>query len=123
MGGEREVSVQQKESTKTGVVTVGGIRIHEKAGEIHFHDDANKLKVAIPAAVWMAAFQVMEADLPAKRQFVDPERKTVLYVSLSVKPKKPKDGVTPKAIATLRIKGGVDVDAEFALLHKFTFGN
>jgi len=121
MGGERETVSTQKVIEKGVSHVVGSIRYHESGGEVHFHDDANHLKVAVPAATWMAAFQKMQANLPSSRQFVDPVRKTVLYVTLRVKPKKPKKEV-PRVFAALCIKGGVEIDVEYDALHKFTYG-
>jgi hypothetical protein len=122
MGGERETVSPQTVVEKGETKVVGKVRYHEQSGEIHFHDDDNGLKVAIPSAAWMAAFQVMEQTLPAKtsRQFVDPQRGTILFVKMGVKkPKKSKK--KPRMVTTLRLQS-MDVDEGFAALRQFTYG-
>ena len=51
MGGTKEATVPKSKSSKSsGQTTSGSVRIHENNGEVHFHDDVNKLKVAAPVA-------------------------------------------------------------------------
>ena len=116
MGGDRETIIPQKTVEDGKSVTVGSVRIHQKGGEIHFHDDEKRLKVAVPADQWMAAYQEMSNHLPATRQFFDPTRKTVLHIKMGV-PQKFKKGKVQ--LLNLRI---LETDDETVALHTFTFG-
>jgi hypothetical protein len=122
MGGERETTSPQKVTTKGKTHTIGTVRYHEEDHQIHFHDDVNGLKVTIPAAQWLQAYQEMETHLPARKHFLDPQRKTVLYVHLKLTPKKPKKDITPKVTATFSIHGNTEIDPEYEALRKFTYG-
>jgi hypothetical protein len=89
MGGLNETTASQKAVTPAGTTEViGNIRYHENQGEIHFHDDANSLKVAIPVAKWAAAWDKIEAG--ERVSLMDPERKTCVTIETVLVP--PKDG-------------------------------
>jgi hypothetical protein len=122
MGGERETTSPQKITTKGTEQTIGTVRYHEKDHHIHFHDDTNGLKVTIPAAQWLQAYQEMENNLPARKTFIDQDRKTTLYIHLKITPKKPKKNITPKLTATFSIHGNTQIDPEYSALRKFTYG-
>jgi hypothetical protein len=83
MGGEREETVAVKGKGKSGEETVGNIRFHEKDGEVHFHDDANKLKVAVPVSVWWDAWNTVSGRR-TDWDYIDLKRSTLLRVSQSV---------------------------------------
>lgn len=82
MGGERETTVSGK-SASVQPIEIGSdqkIRIHENAGEVHFHDDVNNLKVAVPAAEFWTAWTGFVRNGLAKNgesvSFVDATRQT-----------------------------------------------
>ncbi len=63
MGGVNEKTIEISKSGKGGKdTTIGKIRIHGNAGEVHFHDDDAKLKVAVPTGKFWAAWS-NNADL------------------------------------------------------------
>tara|TARA_Y100000310_G_scaffold328692_1_gene397229 strand:- start:1389 stop:1766 length:378 start_codon:yes stop_codon:yes gene_type:complete len=66
MGGENEKVVETPRATSAPfgktAKTVGKIRIHENAGEVHFHDDKKKLKVAVPVADFMERWETFQLD-------------------------------------------------------------
>jgi hypothetical protein len=87
MGGsyEKTVEAQPKVEKAKGVppesmgsTNIHQLRIHESKGEIHFHNDNNKLKVAMP----VAEFNVMMRQLKRMKpiNFVDDVNKTVLTI-------------------------------------------
>lgn len=55
------------------------VRMHESGGEYHFHDDDNKLKVAVPVAHWQAALRSL-GQQAGVRYFYDHASSTVLIV-------------------------------------------
>lgn len=123
MGGEREETVTQKSKKSDGKTeTVGTVRFHESGGEVHFHDDANNLKVAIPVATWFNLWAKLNQQglkgkkKKAKMSFTDSKHKTVLNVQLnlvSLKDQKP----TLEVYLTV---DGIDVSDEYAKLNKLT---
>lgn len=136
MGGERETVSPQVVSKKGKSQVVGHVRYHEKGGEVHFHDDAAGLKVAVPVDLWMKTFQEMAGSVPAKRELGDPSRGTILHVAMKLRPKRPKFGITPKLVTTLRVEQvgkkkkdkpkikaeDVTTDEVFSALKTFTYG-
>jgi|LSQX01.1.fsa_nt_gb hypothetical protein len=81
MGGLNETVGEQKVATPTGKTeVVGKVRYHESGNEIHFHDDDNQLKVAIPVAEWFQAWQRLEEGKIDHWEYADRQRKTVLDV-------------------------------------------
>jgi len=84
MGGGNETTAAQKKPDAAGTPQVSGeVRYHTSGssggGEVHFHDDKNNLKVAIPSATWFAAWQKIETG--ESWQYTDIERQTSLNVS------------------------------------------
>lgn len=101
MGGDREAVVQddggqeatvvqsrKKKKTKleddgTGNLKVSDlktqkIRFHENKGEVHFHDDDNSLKAAVPVTTWFTAMnQIRQLK---KWSYLDAANKTLLRV-------------------------------------------
>jgi len=58
------------------------IRFHLNQGMVHFHlDDADKLKVEIPVAVWWSAWQELKNLRQNEWRYVDHERGTMLEVT------------------------------------------
>lgn len=90
MGGERETTVPNSAPTvKGGNANIGKVRIHENKGEVHFHDDAANLKVAVPVAIWYEAWQRLQrGPYPAKWSYVDTKNNTSLKVRLKLKDNK-----------------------------------
>jgi len=56
MGGAREAKVAAKKADGKEQ-KLGELRFHESGGQVHFHDDKNKLKVAIQAGRWYQEWQ------------------------------------------------------------------
>ena len=83
MGGEREFTAPQARSTvaaRSGPpVTLGSLRIHENKGEVHFHDDANGRKVAVPVATWFKASERILSE-PTEWTYIDSDNNTQLNV-------------------------------------------
>lgn len=85
MGGEREDVIESKPAkSKAKAQDIGNIRFHENNGEVHFHDDANNLKVAIPVAEWWQAWRRLRQNanqtLPFTWTYHDVSRKTLLTI-------------------------------------------
>lgn len=79
MGGEREKTISAP--TKGQVINLmsGAIRIHENQGEVHFHDDRAKLKVAVPVAQFWNAWEQSRGSLTTIRLF-DPKNSTCAII-------------------------------------------
>ena len=105
MGGQREDTIKtssaQKKSTTIQEsleqsITQVPIRFHEdpKTGQIHFHDDTNKLKVAMPVADWFTAWRKIKQANNTESYYswiyFDPINNTMLTVnsgiSISINP-------------------------------------
>lgn len=84
MGGQYEDTIEKPSRSKgqAGQVTVSKIRIHESGGEVHFHDDDAKLKVAVPVHVWSAAWDGLRSGEQAKFGYIDTDKGTALTVAL-----------------------------------------
>ena len=80
MGGEREFSTPSVKPTAamgSAPIELGSLRIHENKGEVHFHDDANGRKVAVPVATWFkAADQILSQ--PTEWVFIDSDNNAQL---------------------------------------------
>lgn len=114
MGGklEDEVETVRKPRGKSGSEAIGKIRFHESAGEVHFHDDAEKLKVAVPVHVWSDLWARLSSGGPdAGIAYLDAKNCAWLEVEL-VK----KDGKVDAVLLIEKVSFG---DA-FAKLQKFT---
>lgn len=85
MGGERETTVEKEKSEvkvskgKREKTDIGTYRIHESKGEIHVHDDANKLKASIPVAAWWKMWDKLRNE-PGNWTWIDPQFKTRLTI-------------------------------------------
>ncbi len=119
MGGFNEKTVEQAPPAAKGrgskQKTVGKIRIHENSGQVHFHDDANGLKVAVPfdkfVAVWSRNHDLKPILL------VDNERGTFVEISFG----------DPKAVESGRVEarvvlGTVAPNDTFKNLNDFALG-
>ena len=87
MGGIAEDVIEQPARTESPSArgVVGNVRFHESGGEVHFHDDVNKLKVAIPMASWWRTWQDLSSGSTKKARLVDPARKTEVVLKVSNK--------------------------------------
>jgi hypothetical protein len=116
MGGLNETTGQQKTVTPQGQTEViGNVRYHENNGEIHFHDDTNNLKVAIPVAKWFSAWQKLESGEGCC--LFDTERQTYLTVETVLVP--PKDG-NPASLDIAMTIGEVELSDDFTKLQAFS---
>ena len=120
MGGEREtVAEQRKRDRKTGKPEkVGSVRFHESGGEIHFHDDNNKLKVAIPSGVWHEAWERLSSGRQKRFEYADVLEKSRLVVKIDSE-KKDKS----KALEAFIKISPIELGSTFESLQKFTAGN
>ena len=86
MGGEREDYVTSKEVGKEGsIASISGqrLRFHESAGQVHFHDDAAKLKTAIPVAEWWKAWEKLRSQATIW-EWLDSVNETVFSVETRI---------------------------------------
>ena len=87
MGGINETVGKQKTVTPDGQTkVVGSVRYHEKQGQIHFHDDVNKLKVTVSVAEWMETWDKIETGETC--HIFDPEWNTCLTIKTVMVPPK-----------------------------------
>ena len=101
--------------SKTGASqTIGSLRMHESAGEVHFHDDKRKLKVAVPVAEWHDLLAKALHSGETSFTYIDQERETLLKVEVTVGRKHDVD-------VELTIESAT-VGADLAKLLKFTYG-
>lgn len=116
MGGTNETTGSQKTVTPTGQTEViGDVRYHENKGEIHFHDDKNGLKVALPVAKWFSAWQKIESGDPV--YLMDSERQTCLSVEAVLVP--PKGGKPATMDLAMSIQK-VELSDDFKKLQDFS---
>ena len=57
MGGQNEKIVTPPSTGRVISLINGSVRIHENQGEVHLHDDLEKLKVAIPVGDFWNAWE------------------------------------------------------------------
>src|SRR4051812_18711789 len=92
MGGENEKVLKSKpveETPKTGgaqtlkSTSQTNIRLHEdrKTGNIHFHDDSRKLKVAVPTAAYFKRFEDWKTSPDSPLTFVDADNKAEVVLT------------------------------------------
>jgi len=81
MGGERETVVDKpKTEVKVGTETeVMQYRLHENNGQIHVHDDFNKLKAAVPVSAWWKMWDRLRNEV-GFWVWIDPVEKTKLVI-------------------------------------------
>lgn len=117
MGGERETVLERSKAKKPSkqTVAVGKIRVHETDSGVHFHDDANKLKVVVPPADWMVEWGKLASGLKKKTSFTDPSNGTRLTIRVSRNKK------TNEIEAETEIEK-VSFGSEFQKLQKFATG-
>jgi len=92
MGGERETTIPQGKSsagaTAQSTIIQGkqNVRIHENrtTKEVHFHVDQEKLKAAVPTAVWYKTWERISRELPSSWTYMDRKNNTSLTVAVSL---------------------------------------
>ena len=102
MGGKRETNVgskkkDKKSSGKPGI-TVGpkprttktieemeqNVRVHENAGEVHFHVDDENIKAAVPSAEWYKTWEHLSVFPGEEWCYVDQKEGTILKVQSAI---------------------------------------
>lgn len=63
-------------------ITLQSIRFHESNNEVHFHDDEAKLKAAVPAAIWYAAWSQLKVLKIKDWNYRDEKNQTYLELFL-----------------------------------------
>lgn len=76
------------------------IRQHISSGEVHLHDDQNKIKVAIPVADWYVILNKLKGI--SKCYFIDPNFNSVAHFRPFIAP----DNTFDVAISLAKIKIG-----------------
>lgn len=100
MGGDREYNALAKtESSQDSAI--GSLRIHESDKEVHFHDDANKLKVAVPSADMFSAWEKLSSGRKNKFKYVDRANGTELRIEI-IKLKRKKRAALTDALFRIR---------------------
>jgi hypothetical protein len=116
MGGEREATIETRPSkTKENSGKFGKLRFHENLGEIHFHDDAAGIKVAIPVALWSAAWEKLSSGQIKKFNYYDTSNASQIDVRIR---RKKRTSIIEAMVEVSKLNFG----AEFNALQKFTKG-
>lgn len=116
MGGEREATIEAKPSKAGGNSgTFGKLRFHESMGEIHFHDDVAAIKVAIPVALWSAAWEKLSSGQIKKFNYYDTSNASQIDVRIK---RKKRTAIIEAVVEVSKLNFG----AEFNALQKFTKG-
>ena len=137
MGGERETTVDVADRTggdKGGALpgfsvehagqTNRTLRIHENAGQVHFHDDnANpKIKVAVPVAEMWKAWEKLRypiAGTPVEWKYIDTVNNSVVEIEVSSQEFQDTQGITTWQVrSNCRVKRAT-VDVTFQNLNNF----
>jgi hypothetical protein len=82
LGGKKRNPRSPNIESKTLKGDSQSLRVHLSSGEIHFHDDKQKLKVAMPFADWWSAWNRLSCLSIRQYEYLDRERGTVLTVSV-----------------------------------------
>jgi hypothetical protein len=114
MGGERETTVEKakgKSGDKADKTEVGAFRIHENQGEVHVHDDTNKLKAAIPVSAWWKMWDRLRNE-PGTWSWLDPANKTRLTIETAV---------DQQSVLMVRISvASISINSDWEKLNNFT---
>jgi len=118
MGGERETKVPKSQSQSTPT-SLGDIRIHESGGEVHFHDDKSKLKVAVPVAEWWKEWQRLKTPSVSQQwDYIDSINSTLLSIVSEIDRDK-----SPPEISLKILIEKVKVADNFKKIQEFTKGS
>ncbi len=120
MGGKNETQVPKETKTaarapKTATRAIGHIRVHENQGEVHFHDDAASLKVAVPAAAWFNAWGALSSGAQTTFSYLDPTNESMLTIDVTIKGRRKK----PRVDLDINVKPAA-LSASFEALKKFS---
>jgi len=123
MGGEREFTVKTPITTEKRmgeqiqiVQTEQTVRIHEKERSVHFHDDVNKWKVAVPTSVWANAWNNVISK-GGSWSHLDVDTETTLDISVE------DNGNNAKKVEVRVLLSKVEgIGPHFAAMAKFTKG-
>lgn len=125
MGGQREQVLNTPATSSHKIpVQINGIRIHENNGEVHLHDDARKLKVAIPSSeFWKAWNQSSEAKSSGNKvirtiSFIDPKNQSVALIENTITFENKKASVN----TTVRLEKA-EFDGNYTKLQTFVAGS
>lgn len=88
MGGKDEFTTP---ATSAGGSKIGSLRIHENAGEVHFHDDKRNLKVAVPCATMYDVWEKLRDGRKKKFKHRDLTNRTTLRIKVVREKNKPVD--------------------------------
>jgi hypothetical protein len=123
MGGKNEMKVQEKADKAATEIKFANqtVRIHESGGYVHFHVDAEKLKVAVPAGIWFSAWEKISTQGIESWTYFDVETKTVLTIKTDRFRDLFKNQNEMTAEVFLKISKQ-EISDTFAALNKFTFG-
>lgn len=83
MGGVNESVV--KNDVEDAMGACDGVRVHVSGGEVHFHDDVRKLKVAVPVSRWYAIWGKLRDLSMESATLIDPDRLTQVDIRVRVK--------------------------------------
>lgn len=90
MGGSNEFTAPAK-AADSGSTPTSNLRIHENAGEVHFHDDANQLKAAVPVAAMYEVWSKLKDGRKTKFKHKDLANQSILRIKVIRKKKGPID--------------------------------
>lgn len=84
MGGTNEKVLSQPAASKGKSLNIGtsSVRVHENAGEVHLHDDANSMKVAVPVAEFMKLFGAWKDSPIQPLILIDHTKKTQATIAM-----------------------------------------
>lgn len=82
MGGTNEKVISQ--STGKLDLNLSNIRIHEKSGQVHLHDDVANLKVAIPSATFYKKWAEWRAVPTDSLTLLDQVNKTFALITSEI---------------------------------------
>lgn len=88
MGGERETFLESESKAPEVHGSVSGkegsrVRIHQNNGEVHLHDDTNKIKCAIPVAEWWKAWEKLRTQ-PGTWTWIDSNNNSCVIIETVV---------------------------------------
>lgn len=125
MGGKNETIIGKAETAdKSKEVSFDNngstIRIHESSGEVHFHDDANKLKVSIPCHQWFNCWESFLNNDQHKIKIVDVKNKSMLTIDRFEK------YMSDSTIVLIKVElkiHSTQFSSDFLSIHKFSTGS
>jgi hypothetical protein len=84
MGGENEQTIPKSgNGGAEAPIQTGTIRVHTSGGEVHFHDDASKLKAAVPVSLWYKVWEQLRSCQQRVWDYHDAQNGTLLSVTVT----------------------------------------